>query len=333
MAIVDWEGFDRENQNLDIFSSSNFGISADGQGYDGYGRYASTTNGSVQRLSWFPLMSDGYFQCHLKFDTILNNIGFNIHAYRGSSSQFCVRFASSGVVVLYRGATLVASSTERYPVNAWFFVQIYFNIATAAGNCEVRINGRTFVSFTGNTADSGTGQWNGWFIQGVATPTMYLDNIVVYSTSGNAPTSWTPETRVYEDLPSGAGATTGWTPVGAAANWQCVDEQPSNSDTDYVSAAAAGLTDTYAYSGTTVPTAALVYGVAVHVTARKDDAGLNELNAVLRSGGTNYSSGTTAVLSTNYARFRRLWDQDPATAAAWTVAAANAAQAGVTRVS
>lgn len=331
MAIVDWEGFDRENQNLGIFSATNFGISSDGQGFDSYGRYASTTNGAISRLSWFPLMTDGYFQCHIKFDSVLSNIGFNIHAYRGGATQFNVKFANSGAIELYRGTNLCATSVKPYPINQWFFCQIYFNIATAAGSCEVRINGKTYVTFTGNTANTGSGQWNGWYIQGVSTPTMYLDNLLVYSTSGNAPTAWTPETRIWDDLPTGAGASTGWTPS-AGSNWQCVDEQPSNGDTDYVSASAAGVTDTYAFPSP-VPSGAIVYGVAVHITTRKDDAGLNELDAVLRSDGTNYASGTVQAISNTYARFRRFWDLDPATGLSWTVANANAAQAGVTRTS
>jgi len=80
-----------------------------------------------------------------------------------------------------------------------------------------------------------------------------------------------------------------------------------------------------------VPAGSIVYGVAVHATARKDDAGTNNLDLILRSGGTNYASGNPNGLTSSYVRYRSLWDIDPATGTAWTVSGANASSAGIRR--
>jgi hypothetical protein len=329
MALLDWEGFDRETANLNIFSSTNLPISADGAGCYGYGRTANTNNGSASRLSAFAPISNGFFQCHARIDSVANTNGMQFRCYLGANEQCHVRLDLDQKLALYRGSTRIAASSVRYPVNAWFFIQIRFQPAVSGGSVEVRLNGATVLSFSGNCANSGSDGWDGWGIGGVS-PMMYWDNIVVYSASGAIPNTWTPETRIYEDLPNGAGALAEWTPS-AGANWQCVDEQPSNGDSDYVSAASSPLTDVYAFPSSTVPAGSIVYAVAVHATARKDDAGTNDLDLVLRSGSTNYASGTSSGLTASYVRYRRLWDNDPATGTSWTVSGANAASAGIRR--
>lgn len=334
MAIVDWEGFDRETSiGFNQFSSANgWSVSSDGQGFSSYGRYASSANGTMERASWFPLMNDGFFQSHCYFDYLPNNQGLHIVATKNGAEQITVRLMpASQLVEIWRNNVVVQSSSFKYPVSIWFFIQIRFNCLVSGGSVEVRINGQTAVTFTGNAAQTGSDGWNGWKLWYIATPTARVDNILVYSATGDSPASWTPETRIWEDLPNGAGATTGWT-ASAGSNYQCVDEQPSNGDTDYVSASSAGLTDTYAFPSP-VPAGAIVYAVGARVNARKDDAGLNEIDLVLRSGGTNYASGVPRPLSTSYARYSALWNLDPATSAAWTVANANAAQAGIRRTS
>lgn len=159
---------------------------------------------------------------------------------------------------------------------------------------------------------------------------MRVDNIVVYSATGNPPNTWTPETRILETLPTGAGGETGWTPNGAASNYQCVDEQPSDDDTTYVSAASAGLRDAYSVPAS-APAGSIIYAVGVHATAREADAGPSELDTFLRIADSNYDAGAPAALTASYTRYRHIWDLNPATAAAWLLADADAAQPGIRR--
>ena len=332
MAIVDYEGFDRENANLNIFSTNQWSISADGQGYQSYGRYAFSTDGTMQRASAFASMAEGYWQAHIWFDFALNINGLNIRATSAGFEQVSVRFApNSQKIEVWRGFNKLGESASTYPVGVWFFCQIRYVISTIGGAVEVWINGKSVLSISGNTANTGTPNWDGWQLAYVATPTCRIDNIVVYSTTGDPPTTRTPETRIWDTLPTGAGATTQWSPS-AGANWQCVDEQPSNGDTDYVSAASSGLTDTYS-TPAEAEAGSIIYAVAVHATMRKDDAGTNEVEGVIRSGGNNYVYGTPTGVNSSYGRHRWIWHSDPATGNQWTVAAANSAQPGIRRTS
>jgi hypothetical protein len=329
MALVDWESFARETAALNLFSSSNWGISSDGTGPFSYGRYAWHTNGQMRRVSWFPTMNDGWWQAHLYIAQVPLGVSIDVAAWLGSTEQVQVRFGPTGTVQLRRGGSLLLDNGVAWPVGVWFFAQIRFNCLTAGGSVEVWINGKQVLAYSGNTAASGANGWNGWQVSATAGVETRVANLVIYSTAGNAPNARTPETRIWDTLPAGAGGTTEWTPS-AGANWQCVDEQPSNGDTDYVSAASAPLTDTYSCPAEATA-GSIIYAVAVHATARKDDAGTNEVDGVLRSAGANYANGAPAALSASYARYRWRWDTDPATGTAWTVTGANAAQPGIRR--
>lgn len=327
MALLDFEHFGRETNlalsNWFTATGGGMSVSSDGAGPFDYGRYCNA-GGSISKYSAFADQTTIYAQFHLWATGLTEDYCFTFTS--GSTVQCSLRYRADGKLRFARGTTtaLGDSAAPVIAINAWYFIQIRVNIA-AAGSYEVRVNGQTVISGTGNTqALAGFGA-DGWQIRNLR-----FANILLYNESGTqAPNTWTPETRIYADLPNAAGASSGWTPS-AAANYQCVDEQPNNGDTDYVSAAAAGPVDSYACAAT-APAGTNIYAVAVEIVARKDDAGTNEVDCLLRTGGSDFASGSSAALTTTYQRFRRLWTQDPATAAAWTRANANAAQPGIER--
>lgn len=332
MALLDWEGFDRETANLGIFSEFTGTVLADGSGAFSYGRsFARDTAQacSVSRISAFPLTQTIFANFHLMLGGYFNQMRFIF--MDGASNQLYFQIGASGIPQIHRGdgTLLAAASTGAITVNVFHFFQIRAYIADSGGTCEVRQNGVPIISFTGDTKNTSNAGANGWKMEASIGNQVRFDNLIVYSNTGNAPNNWTPETRIWDDLPNGAGGITEWTPS-SGANWQCVDEQPSNSDTDYVSAASSPLTDVYAFpSNATL--GSLIYAVGVHCTARKDDAGTNELDGVLRVSSTNYAKGESKPISGSYARYRWIWDKNPNTGNDWTPSEANSAQAGVRR--
>ena len=333
MALLDWEGFDRETANLGIFSTFLGDISSDNSGAFGYGRcfYRATSQSSyASRFNSFSNVATAFIQCHIYFAAFQNHV--QVWLMDGSSNQIGFRIGNDGKpqIVLGNG-TVLANAANSVALNTWHFFQFRATIANSGGTAELRLNGQTIATYAGDTQNTANAYVNGWKAEATSSGLNgRFDNIVVYSDSGNAPNTWTPETRIYEDLPNGAGAVAEWT-ASAGANWQCVDEQPSNNDSDYVSAASSPLTDVYAFPAATVPAGSVVYAVAVHATARKDDAGTNNLDGVIRSGLINYAKGSPQSLTSNYVRYRWLWDVDPATGISWTVSGANAASAGIRR--
>ncbi len=331
MALLDWEGFDRETANLGIFSEFTGDITADGNGAFSYGRafFRGTWQANAcSRISFFPLTQTLFANFHLLITAYYNQVRFIF--MDGSTNQLYFQIGVSGIPQIYRGdGTLLASASIAPATNVYHFFQIRAHIADSGGTCEVRMNGTPIITFTGDTKNTANAGANGWKVESSNGSLMRFDNLIIFSSTGNAPNNWTPETRIWDELPNGAGGTTQWSPS-AGANWQCVDEQPSNGDTDYVSASSSPLTDTYA-TPASATAGSVIYAVACHCTARKDDAGSNEIDGIVRVSSTNYAKGEAKAIAGTYARYRWLWDLNPNTGNAWTPAEANAAEIGIRR--
>lgn len=325
MAILDWEGFDRETANLGMFNEYSTNPTNDGTGAFNYGRAKGDT---CARYTAFPSTQTLFIQFHFYY--AVSNMNASVGLLDGNTWQIYFYIANDHIPTIRHGnGTTLASGTQAIAIGTWHFVQLKVTIANSGGTAELRINGKSIASYTGDTQNTANASANGWKINTSSGNWVLVDNLLIYDTVGDAPTTWTPETRILETLPNGAGFTTEWTPS-AGSNWQCVDEQPSNGDTDYVSAATAPLSDLYAVPASAIA-GGIIYGLAVHATVRKDDAGASEVDGLIRSGGTTYAKGSPFVVTSNYVRARWLWSLDPATAAAWTVAGANAAQPGIRR--
>lgn len=132
--------------------------------------------------------------------------------------------------------------------------------------------------------------------------------------------------------PNGAGASTQWTPNGAAANWQCVGS--NDGDTTYVSSATSGHTDLYTIDASTLPANAIISGITVSYRIRRVTGGINlQHSARVRTGGTTYNGGTGTITgaSVSYQLSSFAWATNPNTGVAWTVANISAMQIGVNR--
>lgn len=330
MALIDFEGFDRET---DIalsnwwqgYAGSSFG--ADGSGYLGYGRYCQP-NDFTRTFRTMPATGGPiWINAHV-FQPLPPGPGDIIHWQLSGTSQCAVRLQTDMRVSFMRDfVTLATTPLPVMALNAWYFLQLRSTISNSVGTMELWINGQLVLSFTGNNSNTGAASCDQWAIR--ATNGTRFDNILVYNETGAAPNARTPETRIYTELPNANGSAVGWTPS-AGANYQCVDEQPNDGDTSYNSAGSAPLSDLYAYPST-VPTGAIVYAVAAEYDVRKDDGGTNEVDPLVRSGGTTYARGEVRALTTSYQRFKSFWETDPATGSAWTPANANAAEIGIRR--
>jgi hypothetical protein len=123
----------------------------------------------------------------------------------------------------------------------------------------------------------------------------------------------------------------GWA-ASAGADWQCVDEEPHNSDVDFV---AAGVNSRECFKMDTtqindsVASNATVDSIRVSTTFRiltfDEEATIDNM---VRIGSTNYDGGGFGLL-TSYATRIFKWATNPSTSAAWTLAQIKAIQCGV----
>lgn len=127
--------------------------------------------------------------------------------------------------------------------------------------------------------------------------------------------------RLATYYPSGAGADTDFNGTYAG-----IDEIVFN-DADFVNSATANEVSTFTLTGPAL-TGYVVKAVAVTARAKRGASGPQNLQLVLRSGGTNYFSSTKS-LDVGYGGYCHIWETDPATSAAWQNTAISSIQAGV----
>lgn len=250
--------------------------------------------------------------------------------------QLTLFIDTSGVFKLYRGTssgTLLASSGA---VTAGFtvYVELLVTISATVGTYELRIN--EVSQFSGSNANTRNGAYDD--VQRVqinsqtntaGQATYFVDDFVIYDATTPFPnsTNYFPGNIKIECLvPSGPGTITGWTKFNDS-NYKNVDEMPHNSDTDYNYSSTVNASDLYAMGNMSTSTGS-VRGLQLTYYARKDDALVRATRPLISAGGVTYA-GSNDSLTTSYAAYYEVWQQNPNTGSDWAISEINAVQAGI----
>lgn len=244
------------------------------------------------------------------------------------------RCQTDGAIAVYRGdgTTLLGTtaSTGLLAPGSWSFLEVKATINDSTGSVEIKQNGTSVLSLTSqDTRNAGNANVGRIRFQGHTGlgNNSWFDDVYICDTTGSAPhNDYLGDVRIVMILPTGAGDSTQWTP-NAGSNWDRVDETPGHDgDTTYVSDSTAGDTDLYALADPT-SSANTIRAVKVITTARKADAGAQNLELLVKSGTTTATSGNKA-LTDSYAEYNHTWIDNPDTSAAWTLSNLNALQSG-----
>lgn len=249
--------------------------------------------------------------------------------------QCVLSLGGNGDLLLYRGlptSNLLARSTQKLLVNNWYFIEVKATIHNTTGLFEVRVGGVVWATFSGNTRGGSNNYANRILLNDGSntTKTFDWDDFYVCDGTGSRNNDYLGEGHVDLVLPNGAGTYSEWTPS-AGANYQNVDDNPSNDDADYNSSAVAGQRDSYAYPDIATPSG-LVKAVAVNLTVGKDDLGARNVQSLVRAGGADYV-GASRGLVDGYRQYTEFLEIDPSTGLPWTVAGVNSAEYGIKLVS
>ncbi len=246
----------------------------------------------------------------------------------GTAQWSLVVFSSGALGIIRSNASTVQAQTGPGVVapNQWYGIELQVTVNSSGGAAEIWLGGVVVLTATGlNTQASANAYGNQVAIgdinnNGLSGP-MFDDFRVWDNTGGsqNAPVQL--DRRLITKLPSGAGTNTAWSPNGAAANWQCVDETPPDGDTTYVSSTGLNVDD-YAMPSAGLSSAPTM--VVAKSYARKDDSATRALEVGVLSGSTT-SFGSPYTMNSTYAFYDSCISVDPNTSAAWTAAGADAA--------
>lgn len=251
----------------------------------------------------------------------------------GATLHCDMRLKTDGTLSVTRNGTVLGTSVAAISANAWYYVELKATISDAAGVAVVHLNGAEILSLSGvDTRNSASASANVIRLGGPGAQqfaTMDFDDVYMCDAAGSVNNDFLGDVRVEAVLPNGAGNSAQWTPS-AGANYECVDDNPGNSDTDYNASSTAGHKDTYAL-GDLATSGGTVFGVQTNLLARKDDAGARTLRSVVRSGSSE-STGATTGLGDTYTYLCDVFETKPG-GGAWAVSDVNAAEAGMELVS
>ena len=245
--------------------------------------------------------------------------------YRASTATFSVEVSDSGFINLRRGlltGTIVATSTVAINMNVGHWWSIELDALDAGGVCNVKVDGVLLVTFSGDTKNATTANWDQFGIGG-ANGFMYYDDILVSdSTTGEIPERFMPPI-----VPDGNDVGS-FTSSSGNPNWQNVDEIPP-STTDYNETIAPGE-ETYTLGALPwTPPVGTLTAVQVQCYAGRDGT-ITNAQAVTRPASTSFYGASTALpAAPTFGFCEDIRIVDPDTAVAWTTAGVNGLKAGI----
>lgn len=256
-------------------------------------------------------------------------------------THITINLKADGTLEARRGTfagTLLGTTTAVLTAGVFAYLEVKVLISDTVGTVDIRKDGVSILALTAqDTRNAGNATCNAVSFMDVTVSnseavTIDIDDIYICTGAGGAPNNnFLGDCRVDTTFPNAAGNKSQWTPS-AGSNYQNVDEDPANDDTDYNFVSVAATRDLYAFPDI-APTTGTVYGVAINMTARKDDATVRTFRELTRSGGADFAGGVTHTLTTSYAMYAEILPTDPNTSAAWSIANVNLAEFGVDLVS
>lgn len=234
------------------------------------------------------------------------------------------RGSATGTLILTSSAGVVPSLSD------WCYLElICYTVHDTTGHALVRVNGATVIDYTGDTRNGGTlTTFDAARITTTAAGTLRFEDALLFDTTGGSPwNDFVGDVRIAVELPNGNGTFSQLLGSDAdSVNDYLLVNSGSPQQVTYVGSGTPGQHDTYAMSDLPAGTVT-AYSVQVLDYAWKNDAGLVNGKTMVRSGSTN-ATGVSTALGTSPTLLRTIHQVDPATAAAWLVAAVNALEVG-----
>ena len=170
----------------------------------------------------------------------------NIFQLRDSSNVVNVSIVVSptGTFRAYRGSsdgTLLGESTAAMTAQAWHHVEVKVTVDSSAGAVEVRYNGVTVLSLTGQNTQAGAANLSQVYfasktggITGTFQTSFYMKDYIVWDTTGSQNNDFLGTCHVYTLRPDGD-SSLNWDVSTGTTGYNLIDDT-SPDDADYISA-------------------------------------------------------------------------------------------------
>jgi hypothetical protein len=286
-----------------------------------YFNNSSTQNGGPASLT-FPATSEIYI-----------GFGFYLASGSGTSSKsiFRLRSGTTNLFQLYleqgnamSGYVSTVKQIDNFPyaANQWHYVSIYAKADSVNGEFEIRLNGESVGTYSGNTGALGM---DNFYILNTGTTSAFfsfcIDDLVINDAGGYYNNSWPGQTKLIPVPVSADGDVTELSRGGidSGANWSQVSTIPAV-DTSYVYGTEADLRDLYTLdlTGIELPEGLTIENVIVFLRSAID-SGAGGISATLKIDTTEVESELVGTLSGTFADRTFAFPVDPVLDTPWSI--------------
>jgi len=155
----------------------------------------------------------------------------------------------SGRLQANRSGTVLGTSTNTISPNTWYYVELGVTIGSS-GSYQIRVNGATWVSGSGNTQQSSNASANTVGLGSSFSPSsggnLYYGDFYAADGTGSINNGFLGDCRVEVIFPNANGDVNQWTP-NTGTNWGAVSQTNADGDSTFVSDATVGDRDYYKF--------------------------------------------------------------------------------------
>jgi len=237
--------------------------------------------------------------------------------------QVIVRLDPSYGFSVYRGdGTLLGSSSPGLVGDRqWHYLEVKVTISDTVGVVEVKLDESQIINLTSRDTRNGS-EYIGYVqISGeIINKYFYWDDIYIDDSQfqGNC--------HVKAFMPDSNGTYTDFTRSVGSNDYEAVDANPPDDDTDYIYSSTDEDKSTF---GITTGSLETVKGMQLNNRLLLANAGVRTVKPVVRSNGTDYIGGVFPTIISTPLFYSRIYETDPDDSGAWTQTKLEAAEFGL----
>lgn len=284
-----------------------------------------TSSGVGQNLI-VPVPSPVTFYIGFFFKTESLGSGSGIIAgYDSTTRSLGIGSDVAGRLTILRNTNILASTdADTIKKNIWHYIEFRGTISNTVGVFTLKVDGVQLLNATGQNTRGGTNNFIDSFRflpGGGNTQSLFWYDDFYVSDSG-----FYGKSQIAALAPTADSGSQQWTTSTGTDHYALVDENPSNSDTDYNVSGTSGQADLFDVTDNSLTT---IHGVQICAIVRETDGTPFNVNLTCKSGSTTSAGSNIAVGGQTYSTKMRIIESDPDTATAWTDSGLDAAKFGI----
>jgi hypothetical protein len=292
---------------------------------------SEATHGVAMALWVSALPNNFYSYVPFSFRDAVNAIQFDVTIWpTGQVAAYLGQVNNVSPVLL--AVSPLDGSVPRITANGFNHLECWATIDDTAGAIEVRLNGVTILNYAGPLNHTGTGEtsiWAWYGADGAWPGTIWVSDLIGLNDQGSTNNSFIGDKKVFEDFPTADTADADWSPSAGSATYPMVDDPDPDGDGSYIESTSPGDVSGVRFSNVD-PSVVSISAILMLHKSRKTDAGTSSVQLTVDSGSDS-ADGVNRSMTTVYSVYGDSFEVDPATAAPWIPAGANAMSLRITR--